>query len=80
MDPTQQDFERRLSTMHEAKPKVQWFAEDVTVENPAWMEEQAKRVLSGPLQFTTALTIPTPAGSAIMSLTTTRTAPTSTTT
>ena len=55
------------------------MTEDVTVANAAWLEGKAKRVLSGAVQVTTALTIPTPAGPAVVSLTTTRTTPTSTT-
>ena len=80
MLPTQQDFERSLPTKTEEKPKFEFYAEEVTVANAVWMEEQAKRVLSGQVQVTTALTIPTPAGSAIVSLTTTPTKPTTTTT
>ena len=44
------------------------------------VEAPGKRVLSGAVQVTTALTISTLAGSAIVSLSITRTSPTSTTT
>ena len=66
--------------MQEAEPKVEISAVDVTVKNAALLEAQAKRVLFGSVQVTTALTIPRPAGSAIVSLTTIRTTPTSTAT
>ena len=59
---------------------VQFFTEDLTVQNAAWLEAEGKRVLAGPVQITTALTIPMLAGSAIVSLTTTSTTPTMTTT
>ena len=59
---------------------VQFIAEDVTVQNAVRMEEQTKRELNGPVPGTTALSIATPARSAIVSLTTSRTTPTSTTT
>ena len=52
--------------------KVRFYAEDVTLQNAAWLEEKAKPALSGPVQLTTTLSIPTSAVPAIMSLTTTR--------
>ena len=78
MLPTEQDFERSLTTMQDNKPKVAFYAEDVTVKNAACLEDQEKRVLRGPVQVTTAVTIPTPAASAIVSWSTTRTTPIST--
>ena len=80
MLPTAQEFERSLSTIQKAKPKIEFYPEEVTGANAEWMDKQAKRVLSGPVQVTTALTITTLAGSGIVSLTTTRTTPTSTST
>ena len=79
MLPTAQDFEHSLATMQQEKGRVEFNAQDVTVENASWLEAQAKRVLSGAVQVMTALTIPTPVGSVIVSLTTTRTTPTMTT-
>ena len=80
MLPNQQDFERSLATMQEEKVRIELFAEDVTVANAVWMKEQRKPVVRGPVHVTTALNIPKPAGSAIVSMTTTRTSPTITTT
>ena len=57
-----------------------YSAEDVKEKNAAWMEEVVQATLLQPTQVISVLTIPTPVGSAIVSLTTTRLAPTATTT
>ena len=70
---------RSLASMTGEEKIVTIFAIDVTRQNAAWMERIAKATLRQRTQVTSALTIPTPIGSAIVSLTTTRTAPSTTT-
>lgn len=77
---TAQDFEQSLSSMAEVKPAVTFYAEDVTVRNAALLERPAKRSMSILIHITSALTIPTPAGPAIVSLTMSRTTTTARTT
>ena len=80
MLPTVQDFERSLSPMANVRPTVTSFAEVVRQMNAALLERLAKRSMCEPFLITSALTIPTPPGPAIGSITNTRTTPTATTT
>ena len=80
MIPREQDFEPSLATMLEAKPKVAFSAEDMTVENASCLEAKAKRMLSRTVQVARALSFPPPSGAPIVSQTTNRTTPTTTTT
>ena len=78
--PTADQFAQSLSSLPDEQKIVSFYAQQVTVENAAWMERMAKETLMKPTQVTSALTIPTPVGNAIVSLTTTQTTPTTSTT
>ena len=67
------DFERSLATMTNIKQLVTFLAEDVTLQNAEFLERLVKESMSKHMQITSALTIPTPADSAIVSRTRTST-------
>ena len=78
--PTADQFAQSLTGLADEQKIVSFYAQDVTVRNAGWMERMAKETLLKPTQVTSALTIPTPAGNAIVSFTTTQTTPTTSTT
>ena len=66
--------------MKEAKPKVQFYSENFTVRNALSVEQCGTQARGEAFTVTPALISPTPAGSAIESLTITRKASSATTT
>ena len=78
--PTADQFSQSLTVLADEQKIVSFYAQDVTIRNAEWLERMAKETLMKPNQVTSALTIPTPVGYAIVSLTTRQTTPTTSTT
>ena len=71
--PTVDQFAQSLMSFVDEQKIVSFYAQIVTVHNAECMERMAKETLMKSTQITSALSIPTPAGNAIVSLTTTQT-------
>ena len=72
---TADQFAQSLTSLGEEQKIVSFCPQHDTVENAEWLERVVKETLRKPTQITSALTIPTPAGAAIVSLTSTQTTP-----
>ena len=73
--PIAQDFERSLSSMANTKPTVTFHAEDVTVAKAGFLDQLSRESLYKPIRIILAATIPTAAGAAMVSVTTTSKTP-----
>ena len=78
--PTADQFAQILTGLADEQKIVSFYAQDVTIRNAEWMERMANETLMKPTHVTSALTIPTPVGNAIVTLSTTQTTPTTSTT
>ena len=74
--PTEDEFARSLLILADENKFVSFYPQHVTVEKAQCLEDLARETLRKPTQITAALTIPTSAGAAIVSLTSRQTTPT----
>ena len=70
--PRADQFAQSETSLSDERKNVYFYGQYLTIDNAEWMESMGKETLMKPTQITSALTIHTPAGNAIVSLTNTQ--------